>query len=322
MRVYVLALDDVFDLGLSAIMDTLGTANELAAMQPGSAGSGFDVKIVGVRRRVRTAHGLTVPVVAVDGLRRPDVLIVPALGAKMPDTIIAALERKDIADAVALIQKWSKRGSRVCAACGGTFVLASSGLLDGGTATTTWWLAPVFRQRFPEVALDESHMVVVSGSCVTAGAALAHLDLALWLIRQRSPELASLVARYLMIDPRPSTSVFAIPDQLAHSDPIVEAFERWARRSLSTAFSLPEAAKAVGTSTRTLSRRMQKVLGKTPVAYVQELRVERALHMLRTSDATVDEIAEEVGYSDGVTLRNLIRRKTGRGLRELRRSFG
>jgi hypothetical protein len=44
--------------------------------------------------------------------------------------------------------------------------------------------------------LDESNMVVRSGNVVTAGAALAHMDIALWLIRGVSPELASLTARY------------------------------------------------------------------------------------------------------------------------------
>lgn len=39
---------------------------------------------------------------------------------------------------------------------------------------------------------------------------------------------------------------------------------------------------------------------------------------LQTSDATVDAIAEEVGYADAATLRNLLRRKTGRGIRALR----
>jgi transcriptional regulator GlxA family with amidase domain len=63
---------------------------------------------------------------------------------------------------------------------------------------------------------------------------------------------------------------------------------------------------------------MQRVLGKSPVAYVQDLRVERAVHLLRTSDASVDEIAAEVGYSDAVTLRTLLRKKTGRGVRDLR----
>ena len=70
----------------------------------------------------------------------------------------------------------------VAAACIGTFVLAESGLLDTHRATTTWWLAPLFRKRYPNVELDESNMIVKSGRFVTAGAALGHLDLALWLI--------------------------------------------------------------------------------------------------------------------------------------------
>ena len=60
------------------------------------------------------------------------------------------------------------------------------------------------------------------------------------------------------------------------------------------------------------------MLGKTPLEYVQDLRVERAVHLLQTSGGSVDEIAAEVGYGDGVTLRTLLRRKTGRGVRELR----
>ena len=42
------------------------------------------------------------------------------------------------------------------------------------------------------------------------------------------------------------------------------------------------------------------------------------MHLLQTSTASVDEIAAQVGYADGVTLRTLIRRKIGRGVRELR----
>lgn len=318
VNVAVVALDGVFDLGLAAILDTLETANELAALEPSGSGERFDIRVIGVRRRVRTYQGLRVPVEPARGMRRPDVVIVPALGVKMPNTLAPALERPDVLDAVELLRTWGRRGVRTCAACGGTFILAATSLLDGGSATTTWWLAPMFRERFPDVALDESQMVVVSGNCVTAAAALAHMDLALWLVRQTSPALAALVARYLVIEPRPSPAVYAIPEHLAQSDPIVEGFERWARETLSTPFSLGDAARAVGTSERTLSRRLQRVVGKTPVSYVQDLRVERAVHLLRTSDATIDEIATAVGYREGVTLRNLLRRKTGCGVRELR----
>lgn len=318
MRVCVLALDGVFDLGLAAVLDTLETANELAVLEPSTPGPPLDVRVIGVRRRVRTHHGLGIPVEVVDSVKRPDVVIVPALGVKMPATLEPALGRPDVIDGIELLRSWGESGTRTCAACGGTFILAATSLLDGGAATTTWWLAPLFRERYPKIALDESRMVVVSGNCVTAAAALAHVDLALWLVRQCSPALAALVARYLVIDPRPSPASYAIPGHLAQSDPIVEEFEKWARATLSKPFSLSEAARAVGTSERTLSRRLQKIVGTTPVSFVQDLRVEHAVHLLRTSEANVDEIAAQVGYHDGVTLRNLLRRKTGCGVRELR----
>ncbi|MCB9594268.1 MAG: helix-turn-helix domain-containing protein [Sandaracinaceae bacterium] len=313
MRVAVLVLDGVFDLGLAAVLDTLALASALG----GGEGPPIEVERIGVRRRVHTAQGLTVPV-SEPPRRRPDVLLLPALGATTPEGIAAALERPDVADAQALMVRWAARGTTICAACGGTFLLAATSLLDGGVATTTWWLAADFRARFPDVELDETRMVVVSGGCVTAGAALAHLDLALWLVRQHSPALATLVARYLVVEPRVSRSVHAIPDHLAHADPIVEGFERWAREALSEPFSLDDAARSVGTSPRTLARRTRRVLGKSPVAYVQALRVERAVHLLRTTDATVDAIAADVGYQSAVTLRSLLRRETGCGVRELR----
>jgi transcriptional regulator GlxA family with amidase domain len=66
---------------------------------------------------------------------------------------------------------------------------------------------------------------------------------------------------------------------------------------------------------------MQSVLGKSPLSYFQELRVEHAVHLLKTTDESVDEIAGRVGYADGVTLRNLLRRRLGHGVKEIRRSL-
>ena len=62
--------------------------------------------------------------------------------------------------------------------------------------------------KVSEGALDESRMIVRSGRFVTAGAALSHMDLALWLIRQKSPRLAALTAKYLVVDSRPSQSAY------------------------------------------------------------------------------------------------------------------
>jgi transcriptional regulator GlxA family with amidase domain len=315
MRINVLALDGVFDLGLSAVLDSFQTANELIAMAD-LAVPRFDVRIVGVRRSVRTSQGLRVPV-GRGGVA--DCVVVPAIGFKMPGPLEAALARPDIADACGALQQWARRGATMTAACIGTFVMAESGLLDYQRATTTWWLAAMFRRRYPHVLVDESNMLVRSGRCVTAGAALGHMDLALHLIRSVSPRLAALTATYLIVDSRPSQSAYALTDHLIHNDAIVLRFETWARSRLARGFALDEAAKAVGASKRTLARRTQAVLGKSPLAYFQSLRTEHAVHLLKTSDASVDEVATRVGYADGATLRALLRRRLNVGVRELRK---
>lgn len=311
MRIAVIALDDVFDTGLASLVDTFETANELSGEAP------FAVSIVGTRARVRTHLGFGVPAVEPDA-RAPDLAIVPALACKQPASILAAIDRPDVEDAMALLARWSKRGSQLAAACTGTFVLAASGLLDGRRATTTWWLGPTFRKRFPAIELDEAEMLVRDGTLWTAGAALAHVDLALAVVRARSPDLAAVVARHLLVDERPSQASFMAPAYLQHDDELVRAFERWIRKHLPDPFDLARAAKAVGASERTLQRRIRAVLGKPPIAFVQDLRLERAVHLLRVTRTTVDDVAARVGYQDASTLRTLLRRRLDLGIRDLR----
>ena len=162
MRISVLALNDVFDTGLSTIIDAFGTANELAEAT-GLTSLRFDLSLVGVRRAVKTARGLAVPVAAI-GRRHPDCAIVPAIGFKMPEALGAALERTEVREAGEVLQRWARGGATMAAACIGTFVVAEAGLLDHHDSTTTWWLAPFFRKRYPRVRLDESRMIVKSGS--------------------------------------------------------------------------------------------------------------------------------------------------------------
>ncbi len=104
---------------------------------------------VGVRAQVRTGQGLTIPLDRVPS-RTPDLVLVPALGAKTPETLDVALAGAAAAsDAAAMVSSFRAQGARVAAACTATFLLASAGLLDVRTATTTWWLAPYFRSRSP-----------------------------------------------------------------------------------------------------------------------------------------------------------------------------
>jgi transcriptional regulator GlxA family with amidase domain len=317
MRISILALEGLFDTGLIVMLDAFTLANKFSAGQMGGTPY-FDVSIVGVRKKVRSGQGLTIPVHAVTADLKPDWVVVPALNTGSPAQLVPALGRPDVTKAKAQLLKWHAEGALIAASCIGTFLVAETGLLDHREATTTWWLGPLFRQRYPNVLLDESRMLVPTDVGVTAGAAMGHLDLALWLIRKASPELAALVSRYLLADMRSSQAPYIIPNHLAQADPLILRFERWARDHLRAGFSLQEAANALATSARSLQRRCQEVLGKSPLAYFQDLRVERAQSLLHGSGLGLDAIAAEVGYVDGATLRTLLRQRLGRGVRDLR----
>ena len=312
MRISVLVLDGVFDTGLATITDTLAIANALAA--PGRPP--FVVSRVGVRRRVKTGQGLIVPLEPRARLA-PDLIVVPALAAKTPRALDEALERPDVRDAMQMLASVAARGTPVAGACTATFLLGGATLLDALAATTTWWLAAAFRERFPRVNLDESRMLIEAGRVITAGAALAHLDLALWVVRRTSPSLARVTGRHLAFDERPSQGAYSLPHHVSHTDELVERFEAWAKKNL-TSVSLTDAARTLGASQRTLERRVQHVLGKSPLSFIQDLRVADAVHQLETTDRGIDEIASRVGYESGGTLRTLLRKRTGRGVRELR----
>jgi transcriptional regulator GlxA family with amidase domain len=91
-----------------------------------------------------------------------------------------------------------------------------------------------------------------------------------------------------------------------------------AREHLKQGFSLQDAANALATSARTLQRRCDAVLCKSPLAYFQDLRVDHAQSLLRGGEFDLEAIAAEVGYADSATLRTLLRQRLGRGVRDLR----
>jgi len=316
MRVAVVVYDGVFDSGLSSILDVLDNANGLGG-QIHQAPT-WNVTMVGPASRVRTGAGLVVAPEPLDHARTADLLVVPALAGSSPDALLDHVGGDVSLPVRDLIARTRARGTPIASACAGTFLLAEAGILDGIRATTTWWLSPSFRARYPKVDLDHSQMVVTDDGITTAGAAFGHVDLALAIVRASSPALADLVARYLVVDERPSQAAYTIPSALAQSDPTVAAFERWVREHLGDTISLSDAAKAIGVSERTLQRAVQRTVGTSPIRFVQDLRVERAAHLLRTTDLSLDTIARKVGYEHPNTLRVLLRDRTGKTTSALR----
>ena len=312
MKVQVLVVDQVFDSGLSAVLDVLRTADALRGELPAPPPA-WQVRCVSATRGepVRTAAGHTVDALPVDAAEPADLLVVPGMWHPHPARLTEWLASAAAAPVREAVLRARSQGAALAAACAGTFVLGETGILDGLTATTSWWLAPAFRKRYPRVDLDEHRMVVPAAGVTTAGAALAHLDLALALVRSGSPALAELTARYLVLDSRPSQAAYAIPGHLARTDPLVDAFERHLRGRLDEPLRLAATARELGVSERTLQRTVRAALGVTPVRFAQQIRLEQAAHLLRTTGLPLDAVARRVGYENGTTLATLLRRRLG-----------
>ncbi len=307
MHIAVIAMDGCFGSGLASMVDIVNTA-EFARSSVDDSIEALSIDIVGATPSVRTGAGWSVPVTAsIDELNSFDVVAVAGWGTMSgPDTVnaLAGTEGRWLVGALADL---AGQDTTVAAACTGTFALAEAGLLENRWATTSWWAGPTFRGRYPRVHLDLDAMVVVDEPVVTAGAAFSHVDLGLALVGRTSPELASRVASLLVIDERPAQSAYVAMDHLTHHDPIVIAFEREVRANLDRSLVISELASAVGTSRRSLERRTRSALGMSPLSLVRRMRYERAMHLRRTTDQSIEQIARQVGYANASTLSTLLR---------------
>ena len=254
-----------------------------------------------------------------------DLVLLPGMLAPRADVVIAALERYRIE--LSLLRRQWQQGAMIAANCASTFLLAEAGLLDGRLATTSWWLANAFRERYPRVDLRPDEMITDEGSLLCSGATTAAVHLALHLVeRFGAQELAQSVAKFLLIDTNQLSQApyksLVLPEHLIHGDPLVKRAQRWMERNLKRPIDLEQVARELCVSERTLIRRFKLALNETPGRYLQMLRIDAAKRMLDRSMLAIDLLCAEVGYEDASSFRRLFRRETGLTPSEYHRRFG
>jgi len=247
-----------------------------------------------------------------------------------PTVLIApgSLHKLLEADEVAPYARWlldrHAQGATLASNCGGAFALAATGLLAGRPATTHWFFAEQFRERFPDVRLESDRMVIDDGDIVTAGGLMAWTDLGLRIVeRLLGPTVMMETARFLLIDPggREQRNYASFAPRLTHGDEAVLKVQHLLQAKEGRVGGVSELAAEAGLEERTFQRRFKAATGMTPIEYSQHLRVGKSRELLEFTRRTVDQIAWSVGYEDAAAFRKLFHRITGLSPNEYRQRF-
>ncbi|WOH65432.1 GlxA family transcriptional regulator [Bradyrhizobium sp. BWA-3-5] len=296
-KVAIIEIEGCMASSAAITHDVFATANRI-----GSAKRHVPFKVTTVRCGPRRSN--------VD-LRGIELAIVPGLGTPSADELLLKLKSSACRRAGDMLAGAFEGGAALAASCASTFLLADTGLLESRRATTTWWFAPLFRQRYPAVDLVPEQIVVADWPIATGGAAMAQMDLMLAIVgRFAGSALAQACANYLLLEGRRSQAPFMAINYLAGQDERIAKAEQWVRDNIARDFAIEELAAAVALAPRTFARRMAATCGVSPIQFVQRIKLETARFLLETTRLSVDEIARRVGYAEPSTLRRLIRRDT------------
>ncbi len=123
----------------------------------------------------------------------------------------------------------------------------------------------------------------------------------------------SIVLESAKITERLSTSLLATQD-----DQLRRAVD-YIQRNICEHITAQDAARHAGLSLRVLQKRFKAELQQTPARYIQHTRIEQAKTLLETTDRSVDDIADIVGYSHGLSLSKTFKALTGESPVQYRR---
>ncbi|HWO65369.1 MAG TPA: helix-turn-helix domain-containing protein [Umezawaea sp.] len=254
-------------------------------------------------RPVRSAAGFTVtPDHGLELLAKADTVLVAGVHYSTQVMTDGTLD-ESVRAALLEAARW---GTRIMSVCTGAFVLAATGLLDGRRATTHWAHADVFRQLFPDVDLDPDVLFVDDGEILTSAGVGAGVDLCLQVVRDdHGSGIANMAARRCVVPPwRPGgQSQYIVRPIPEVTDTSTAAARTWVLEHLDEPLDLRALAAHVRMSVRTFTRRFREETGVSPGKWITQQRVERARHLLETSDLSIDQVARHAGFGTGAALR-------------------
>ncbi|WP_405544102.1 helix-turn-helix domain-containing protein [Streptomyces phaeochromogenes] len=315
-RIVVLALDGLLPFELGIPQRIFGRAKDAEGRRL------YEVVTCSIRPPGRVEAEADFSILVENGpeaLATADTVVVPAsyeLGPVHSEGVLT----DELAAALALIRP----GTRLVSICTGGYVLAAAGYLDGRPATTHWASAEHFQRLFPKVRVDADVLFIDDGDVLTSAGVAAGIDLCIHIVRRdHGTAVANDVARRTVVPPHRDGGQAQyiqrpVPEpQLASTT----AARAWALARLHEPIQLRDMAEQESMSVRTFTRRFREEAGISAGQWLTQQRVERARHLLESTDLSIDQIAHASGFGTPQSMRQHLQSTLGVTPTTYRRTF-
>ncbi|GGA93260.1 MULTISPECIES: GlxA family transcriptional regulator [Mucilaginibacter] len=270
----------------------------------------FDVQMVGLSKEVKV-HGGMFSVhtdILLSDLQKSDMVIIPAISGDLQNAV--NVNR----DFVPWIINQYNNGAEIASLCIGSFILASTGLLNGKECSSHWITADAFRNMFPEVKLVDGRIVTEQQGLYSSGGATSYWSLLLLLIEKYAGrDIAIMAAKiYALEIDRKSQSPFAMfTGQKKHEDNPIKQAQEYIENNVTEKISVEDLSSMYAIGRRHFERRFKKATNNTPVEYIQRVKIEAAKKQLESTPKNINEVMYDVGYTDAKAFRTVFKKITG-----------
>lgn len=219
---------------------------------------------------------------------------------------------KELCDALRIAHK---NGARIASICSGVFVLAASGLLKGGKATTHWRYTDLLAQKYPDISVNPDVLFIEQDRVFTSAGSAAGLDLGLHIIRKDfGAKAAATVARRLVLPAQRDggqRQFVPRPEPEARVGVGLAALQDEIRAQLDEPWPIERMAEKAATSIRTLARKFSDEAGTTPLKWLKTERVARAAELLENANVPLSDVWSICGFGSAETFRREFRKTMG-----------
>ena len=185
--------------------------------------------------------------------------------------------------------------------CTGAFILHRAGLMNGFRCCVSWFHHADFLEQFDGLTPVSDQIFVIDRDRLTCSGGVSSAHLAAHLVEKHvglSPARKSL--QIMMIDEvlGAEKAQPGIPVDLGTKDEEVRKALLQMRQNLDDPLTIEAIADRLGLSRRSLERRFQTRLNRSPATCYLSMRLDQADLLLKTTNQSIATVAAATGFSD------------------------